>query len=68
MTLDVVVHDAGVPPKSASALVVANIRNVNDQVIEIKKSKKNLNAFFNETLYNNSSQRSPSKANNCTLY
>ena len=33
VTLDVVVHDAGVPPKSASALVVANIRNVNDQVI-----------------------------------
>ncbi len=32
VTLDLLVHDAGVPSKSAAALVVANVRNVNDQV------------------------------------
>ena len=32
MTLDLIVHDAGVPPRSASALVVANVRNINDEM------------------------------------
>ena len=49
ITLDLVVHDAGVPPKSAAAIVVANVRNVNDEAPVFKENsyepykKKHLN-------------------------
>ena len=37
LTFDVVVFDAGVPQKSASALVVANIINLNDEAPKFDK-------------------------------
>jgi hypothetical protein len=38
LTFDLVVKDAGVPQKTASAIVIANIENVNDEspVFELK--------------------------------
>ena len=39
LTFDLIVFDAGVPQKSASAFVVANIINLNDETPKFKQVK-----------------------------
>jgi len=54
ITFDLIVYDAGVPQKSASAIVVANIENINDMtpVFEMKS--------YHTNITENSPQNTPS--------
>lgn len=53
ITFDVVVFDAGVPQKSASAVVIANIENLNDETPKFTQKE------YQTSLYENSEPNTP---------